>query len=38
MTGGSIQVLRHLAERVIEQIERRLESSERDRRTTARSR
>jgi hypothetical protein len=28
ISGGSIQVLRHLAERVIEQIERRLESSE----------
>ena len=28
ISGGAIQVLRHLAERVIEQIERRLESSE----------
>ena len=28
ISGGGIQVLRHLAERVIEQIERRLESGE----------
>ena len=32
ISGGAIQVLRHLAERVIEQIERRLESGE-DRRS-----